>query len=163
MPVYTVHEPPLRGDEGEADPARFAFVRDGFHFWAFLLTPLWMARYRLWLVLIAYGVLVGALSLGLHLAGVSLGARLLVSFLVALLVGFEASSLRRWTLGRRGWRNVGLVVADDVESAERRFFDSWTAWEGLGRRVSGAAPPATARQARMPDVIGLFPEPGARA
>ena len=26
--------------------ARFVFVRDGFHFWAFLLAPLWMLRHR---------------------------------------------------------------------------------------------------------------------
>jgi Protein of unknown function (DUF2628) len=162
MPVYTVHEPRLRGDESEADPARFAFVRDGFHFWAFLLTPLWMARYRLWLVLIVYSLIVAALSIGLHLTGVSLGTRLLVSFLIALLVGFEAPTLRRWTLARRGWNNVGLVVADDVESAERRFFDRWTDRSHFARVSASAGTTAPSRTGRMPDVIGLFPEPGAR-
>ncbi len=48
-----------------------------------------------------------------------------VAVLVALLVGFEAASLRRWTLTRRGWTDHGVVVADDVEAAERRFFDAW--------------------------------------
>jgi hypothetical protein len=156
MPVYTVHEPPLRVNEAEVDPAHFVLVRDGFHFWAFLLTPLWMARHRLWLVLVVYGLLVAAVSIGLHLAGVSLGARLLVSFLVALLIGFEAPSLRRWTLARRGWNNAGIVVADDVESAERRFFDAWTG----APRVT--MPRQTPRGRGAPDVIGLFPQPGAR-
>jgi len=163
MPVYTVHEPPLRRYETEADPVRFAFVRDGFYVWAFLLTPLWMARYRLWLVLIAYIVLVVAIGIGLHLVGASMSARLLVAFLLALLIGFEAASLRRWTLTRRGWINVGIVVADDVEAAERRFFDAWVA-NGSRPGVPPVAPAPIARTSGAPpDVIGLFPEPGGRA
>src|SRR5258708_3789976 len=54
MPVYTVHEPPRRDDEIVAHTARFQFVRDGFHWWALLLTPFWMLRYRMWLELIVY-------------------------------------------------------------------------------------------------------------
>ena len=49
MAVYTVHEPPLKRYETDADPERFVFVRDGFSFWAFLLGPLWMLRHRMWL------------------------------------------------------------------------------------------------------------------
>ena len=37
MPVYTVHEPPRRDDDALGHAMRFRFVRDGFHFWAFLL------------------------------------------------------------------------------------------------------------------------------
>ena len=39
MPIYTVHEPPLRASETTPNPDRFVLVRDGFYFWAFLLTP----------------------------------------------------------------------------------------------------------------------------
>ena len=41
----------------------------------------------------------------------------------------EASSLRRWKLSRRGFANLGVVVGDDIEDAERRFFDGWVADE----------------------------------
>ena len=44
MPTYTVHQPPPRKGEAASAPERFVFVRDGFHFWAFLLGPLWMLR-----------------------------------------------------------------------------------------------------------------------
>ncbi len=55
MPVYTVHEPPRRESDADmAHTSRFVFVRDGFHFWAFLLAPFWMLRHRLWLEFIAY-------------------------------------------------------------------------------------------------------------
>src|SRR5882757_5147522 len=118
MPSYTVHEPPLRKYETEPDPVRFAFVRDGFSFWAFVLGPIWMLRHRLWLVLIGYIILIVGIGIGLHVVRAPVGARLLVGFLIALLFGLEAASLRRWTLSRRGWNNLGVVAAGDAEAAE---------------------------------------------
>jgi len=87
--------------------------------------------------------------------------------LIALLVGFEAASLRRWTYKRRRWDNLGLVVAPDRESAERRFFDSWTAgsWTADYPSDPQAVPaPPTSMPAPLsaPAVIGLFPEPQPR-
>ena len=160
MAVYTVHEPPLRRHEIEVDATRFVFVRDGFAFWAFVLGPLWMLRHRLWLALIIYLAMTVIGGIALHLAGVGPGGRLLALFAVALLIGFEASSLRRWTLGRRRWQNAGVVVADDLEAAERRFFDAWTRDRTL-RSTQTSAPLRMGASAQP--VIGLFPEPGARA
>src|ERR1700754_3878068 len=37
MRIFTVHEPDPRKGEVAADPERIRFIRDGFHFWAFLL------------------------------------------------------------------------------------------------------------------------------
>ena len=125
MSIYTVHEPPLKAGESTPDPDRFVFVRDGFSFWAFLLAPLWMLRHRLWLVFVGYVIVAVALQVGLRLIGASSGVIIIVSFLLALLVGFEAATLRRFTLSRRRWNNVAVVVGDDLESAERRFFDTW--------------------------------------
>jgi hypothetical protein len=163
MPTYTVHEPPLRIADSVADPVRFAFVRDGFHFWAFLLAPLWMLVHRLWLVLVVYLILNVTLSAGLWLAGAPTGLRLLVELLIAILVGLEAGTLRRWTLTRRGWRNAGVVVGDDEEEAERRFFLRWTNGASV-RSAANAVPPSFTppprRDAASDGVIGLFPEPG---
>jgi hypothetical protein len=176
MAVYTVHEPPLKRDQSAPDPERFIFVRDGFAFWAFLLGPLWMLRHRLWLVFTGYVVLTVALQLGLRAIGASSAVTALVSFLIALLIGLEAATLRRFTLSRRGWKNVGIVVGDDLDAVERRFFDAWVDNPpdgGEPRRVSPAASavpilrrPQGSLQASpqapgSSDVIGLFPEPGA--
>jgi hypothetical protein len=164
MPVYTVHEPPPKGDATEPNPERFVFVRDGFTFWAFLLGPLWMLRHRLWLVLVLYIVVAVALQVGLSLAGASGFVRAAVGVLLALLLGFEAATLRRWTLTRRRWRNVGVVVADDIETAERRFFDAWVKDHGHPAAPPPPAVGATPVMRMSPQnsgVVGLFPEPGA--
>jgi hypothetical protein len=166
MSTFTVHEPPLRNAESP-DPERFVFVRDGFYFWAFVLAPLWLLLHRLWLALLGYIALNGLVGLGLTLLGVPKTASVLIGLLIALLVGVEAATLWRWTLSRRRWTMLGFTVGDDVETAEQRFFSAWSE-----RKVDAAAlsapPPGkfTApvwRGAPAPsDVIGLFPEPGAK-
>jgi hypothetical protein len=173
MSIYTVYEPPLKAHESAPDPERFIFVRDGFSFWAFLLAPWWMLRHRLWLALTGYVILAIALSVALRFAGASTTVTLIAGALFSLLVGFEAATLRRFGLARRGWRNVGIVVGDDVESAERRFFDAWAnkTWDNKTwaerPSVDGAprasSPAMGVPMARRPssEVIGLFPQPGA--
>jgi len=166
MSTYTVHAPPPRKGESAADPERFVFVRDGFHFWAFVLAPLWLFVHRLWLALIGYLMLSGAIGVGLHYLGVSQSVGWVVGVLIALLLGFEAPTLWRWTLTRRRWKTLGFVVADGAESAEQRFYAAW-----IGRAGEAPAPPPATpepsyatplrRSAPSPtDVIGLFPEPG---
>jgi hypothetical protein len=173
MPVYTVHAP--TGDNaGIGATDRFSFVRDGFHVWAALLGVVWLAWHRLWLALIGWIVLMTAIDVGMVRLGVPATAVFLVDALLALLMGFEAASVRRWTLSRRNWRQLDIVVADDEEAAERRFFDRWTAKQrALSNDQSavdrGGPPPtrdipgqAFSRPPPMPqnEIIGLFPEPG---
>jgi hypothetical protein len=161
MPTFTVHAPPPRAGETASDPQRFVFVRDGFYFWAFVLAPLWLLFRRLWLVLLGY-IVVNAMVGGiLYLLGVSGSFKVLASALIALLLGFEAATLWRWTLTRRRWQMLGLVVGDDEESAEHRFFAEWAK-----RAPSAPAPepkystPVRRGPPSGSDVIGLFPEPG---
>ncbi len=174
MPVYTVHAPTGNSADVRATD-RFAFVRDGFHVWAALLGVVWLVWHRLWLALIGWIVLLTAIDVGMVRLGVSGTAVFLVDALLALLMGFEAASLRRWTLSRRSWRQLDIVVADDEEAAERRFFDRWTAKQRVPGNdqsaVDRGGPPPTrdipgqafSRPPPTPqsEIIGLFPEPGA--
>jgi hypothetical protein len=166
MRVYTVHEPPRRDSDDDmlGHTSRFVFVRDGFHFWAFLLAPLWMLRHRMWLEFIVYGLVVAAVTLALRRLGIEQSAGAWVALLIAILIGIEASSLRRWKLSRRKFENRGVVVAGDREAAERRFFDGWTAQEVLSAHSAAPFPPASpfGRPAGT-DIVGLFPQPEARA
>jgi hypothetical protein len=116
-----------------------------------------------------------AVQFGMSALGASRGTIFIVDVLIAILMGFEAASLRRWTLSRRKWRQIDIVVADDEELAERRFFDRWTGRQrGLTndqyatdrggppptRNIPGQSfskPPPPLPQG---GIIGLFPEPG---
>ncbi len=162
MTVFTVHEPRPRKDEAVAPPERYRFVRDGFHVWAFLFGPVWMLWRGLWLVLAIYLVATAAIQASLWALGVSGVVQFAVGFLIALLVGFEAGTLRRWSLRRR-WTNVGLVVAPNQEDAERRFFESWSADSAtVSPPPTATAMPPMRMPEAAPEVIGLFPEPQAR-
>lgn len=172
MPVYTVHAPTADGADLRATD-RFAFVRDGFHVWAALLGVVWLAWHRLWLALIGWIVLMAVVDVAMVRLRIGGGTILLADILLALLLGFEAASLKRWTLSRRHWRQLDIVVADDEEAAERRFFDRWTAKQRLlndQAAVDRGAPTPTRDIPGQPfskppplpqsEIIGLFPEPG---
>jgi hypothetical protein len=176
MPVFTVHGPAADGvDVSLTD--RFVFVRDGFHFWALLFGPLWLIWNRLWLATIGWIIAVTALHLGLASLGAGRPTIWFTDFMVAILMGLEAASLQRWTFSHGRWRQLDLVVADDEESAERRFFDRWADAKRGGRydplTVDRGGPPPTRNVPGQPfskpppplpqgGIIGLFPEPGAQ-
>jgi hypothetical protein len=153
MPVYTVHAPVTNG-AGIAAADRFAFVHDGFHFWAAVFGPLWLVWHRLWLATIGWIILALAINVGLARLGAGGTAIFWVDVLLALLMGFEASSIRRWTLSRGNWRQFDIVVARNWEAAVDRGAPPPT------RDTPGQAfsrPPPLPRN----EIIGLFPEPGA--
>ncbi len=166
MPTYTVHAPPPRQGETATKPERFVFVRDGFYFWAFILAPFWLLVHRLWLALFSYLVLNFVFGVMLFLIGAPSTVKFLASFLIALLIGFEAATLWRWKLSRRRWQMLGFVVGEDAETAERNFFAQWSKRAETPASFTPPEPKyATpiSRGAPSPsDVIGLFPEPGAR-
>jgi hypothetical protein len=174
MPVYTVHAPDAT-DAGIVATDKFVFVRDGFHLWALVFGPLWLVAHRLWLALIGWIVALAVVDLAMTALGAGGAAIFLANVLIGLLMGFEAASLQRWTLSRRHWRQLDIVVADDEEAAERRFFDRWTAKQrGLSNdqwASDRGGPPPTRDVPGQPfskppplaqsEIIGLFPQPGA--
>jgi hypothetical protein len=173
MPVYTVHAPTTNGADLRATD-KFIFVRDGFHFWAAVFGPFWLIWHRLWLALIGWTIVIVALPLGLARLGAGSATIGFADVMMALLMGLEAASLKRWTLSRRNWRQLDIVVADNEEAAERRFFERWTTRRrGLGNdqpAVDRGGPPPTrdipgqpfSKPPPLPQggIIGLFPEPG---
>lgn len=162
MSVYTVHAPVAPDLPEQTD--RFVFIRDGFHFWAMVFGPLWLVWHRLWLVLLGYLGVGIVTAVALTLLGASANVRTLVFLLIAVLMGLEAASFRRWSYSRRKWRQIDFVVADDEEAAERRFFDRWTRDRDGEPAPSHPVPPPhlpRAMASAPQGIIGLFPEPGA--
>jgi hypothetical protein len=164
MTVYMVFEPPRAGGDPLRRAERMRFVRDRFTWSAFLFAPLWMLRHRLWLAFIGYVVAAGVVPPALWLAGARAGSLTLALLMIHLLVGIEGATLRRRSLARRGWRDLGIVIGDDLEAAERRFFDAYAARAGARGEPVAPAPPAAPpplRPGPAGDVVGLFPQPGA--
>jgi hypothetical protein len=166
MPAFAVLEPPGHADTA-SHPDRFIFLRETFSLGAFVFGPLWMMWQGLWLELLVYvaGLLMAVSALAA--IGVGGGAIILIVGLLQLLLGLEATTLVRWMRVRSGWRDGGIVIADDLDLAERRFFDDRVVRRAAAR-ASGAAPapsalpppPLPATPAGPRGVIGLFPEPG---
>ena len=50
-------------------------------------------------------------------------AMAIASLVIALVLGLEGNSLRRWTLARRGYEEIGEVAAETPQAAEMRFFE----------------------------------------
>ena len=118
MASWIVMEPAGGGRAGKA--AEATFIRDGFSLLAFLLPPLWLLWHRLWIeAALAAGVLVLAAGLP-HLTGFAVAAPLLW-LLVSLFVGLEGNALRIAALGRRGWRNWGVVEAGNLDDADAHY------------------------------------------
>jgi hypothetical protein len=156
MKTYTFHLP---RDARPGDPAMLeqaVFVKDGFAWGAFIFNVLWFLFHRLWLATLIVFVLLTAFNLLLNLLGVHPTASVAAHFLVSLLIGFEAGSLRRWTLERHGMPAVDVVTANDLSEAETKAFERWLARTSpaLVARPAVAAP----GPARRSDVIGLFPD-----
>jgi Protein of unknown function (DUF2628) len=124
MIVCTVHEPghPQQALDARADDV--VFIKEGFTWWGFLFTSLWLLFNALWLEFIGVLFLAVALAAGLVEAGLR-DQVWIVSLLFMLLIGFEGNGLKRWRLERKGYVYLASVAGDSLEDCERRFFDAW--------------------------------------
>src|SRR5690242_14388211 len=107
MTTFTLHLP---RDARPGDPAALEeaeLVKDTFSWGAFFFTFLWFFFHRLWLAGLSVLVLVFAFGGLMEVLNVHEAAGAAAGLLLQVLIGFEANSLRRWTLARRG-----LVLAD---------------------------------------------------
>jgi hypothetical protein len=156
MRSYTFHVP-ADAKPGESEALdRAVLVPDGFAWPAFAFTVLWFLFHRLWLAALIVLVGLAALAFGGYALGLPPVAGTVISFLASWLIGLEASSLRRWTLTRRGRPARDAVVARDAAEAESRAIARW-----LDPSAASLPPraPFPGGPVRRPDpVIGLFPD-----
>lgn len=146
--VYSVLEPP--GESPGAAPRdlnartdRLVFVPDGFSFKAFLFGPFWLAAQRMWLPLLGYLALFAALQLLSWAIAGGQAATVLLALVMAAAVGWEAHSLRLWTLDRAGYRTLATVCGRTLDECEHRFFSAWLE-NGMQAVTLPAAVPAGA-------------------
>lgn len=122
MRTFTVHE--LSG--APADGRGIVFVREGFSWPAAIFTLFWLLAKRLWIAAACWF----ALSVAVMFLGVVLGATEGLMFVVNIVMqgclAVAAHDIERWTLARRGYREVGVAAGDDLMAAERDFFRRWS-------------------------------------
>jgi hypothetical protein len=153
MRSYTLHLPPdaRPGEAVSLDQA--VLVPDGFSWSAFAFTVLWFLYHRLWIAAVIVLVGLVALSGAGILLGLPTGAGLIATLLAGSLIGLEASSLRRWTLARRGWPTRDAVIAGSPAEAEARALNRWLDANPAAPRAPFPSGPSRRGEA----VIGLFP------
>jgi len=139
---------------------RVAFLLEKFSWPALFFGPFWLGWHRLWLALVLW--VVAAFTLGILMLSLGFaGSVMFAAFVLpSLIVAFEATALRRRKLLRRGLRDAGVVIAEDIEIAERRFFADWARRAGAAS-VAQPAPPGSVPPLEPSPVLGLFPQPGA--
>lgn len=151
MAVYSVHLPRYGGER----VAEAAFVREGFHWSAFLFGALWLLWRGIWLALAVWLAFCLLLS-GLAAFGfISTAAFYLVVLLLHLLLGFEANRLIETRLERRGYRLVQIVAARALDEAQFAFFRHIEAPDRAIERDLAAGE-------RGDESSGLFPQSGDR-
>lgn len=158
MTTFTLHLP---RDARPGDPAALdesELVKDAFSWGAFFFTFLWFFVHRLWLAGFAVLVLVFAFGAVLALLDVHPLAATVAQLLLQALIGLEANSLRRCTLGRSGLLMVDAVAADDLDEAEAKAFARWLGARPPTQPRSPAFTPIPSTPRRSEPVIGLFPD-----
>lgn len=147
--AYTVHEPPNPPADPIARAERLVFIKDGFSWPALLLGPFWLLINGMWAALLIYLLVAFAIGTVLELLDFAPFWASLTGIALNLILALEADSIRRWTLERRGWRNVGTVVGPSAHECERRFFEKWLSTEpGLH-----SSAPISARSATAPPTV----------
>jgi hypothetical protein len=126
-------------------------VRDGFAWGAFVFSVVWCLWHRMWLAAAAVLFVLGMIGLAARLWGLGETAESVATLAAGLILGFEASEIRRLSLLQRGYREAGVIAARSIDEAEIRYFASAQFGEPPAPQ-SAAKPPPQAPH----DPLGLF-------
>lgn len=161
MTTYSVHLPAEATPGSTAGLDRAVLVKDGFHWLALFFPLLWLLFNRLWWALLAFVVLTVGVVLTGRAAGISDQILAVLDILIGLFVAISASDLKAWGLARRGYTIADVVTGSSRDEAERRFFDRWLERAPLAPAPSRPSATPTHDPRPQPQVLGLFPDPGA--
>jgi hypothetical protein len=163
--VYSVYEPRSEAPDIAARAEALQFVKEGFSWPAFFVPALWLIYCRMWIELILFIVIFGALewAFGLDKPGQDLLGWVLVALFA--LFAFEANDLRGAALERRGYRLIGVAEGRGRTEAELSFLQNWLPLQTKSARTERAAQRPRDGEAQAPaargegeEVIGLFPQ-----
>ena len=125
MREYVVYEPPQMAATREERAESLLFVQDGFSWGAALFGPFYFIFRGEWLGLLLYivaGLLFGLVS---YTEDARMTWASLLPMALNIIAGFEANEVKRWSLERAGWRELGTVGGRNCWECERRFLEAW--------------------------------------
>ena len=152
MSIYTVHM--KRSSDEPSALERAVFVRDGFSWWAFLFGPVWLLWNRAWLALLGWILIQIALGWMVQIEFIHFLAQSVLELIIALILGFEAGTIRRYVLSRRDFQMIDVVQERRLIDAERCFFNRASIQEHI-------PVPRSSTTTASPSLVGLFPSSGA--
>jgi len=117
--IYTVHE---KSDAKEPSE-RIVLVREGFAFWAFILTIFWLLYHRCWFMSVVYLLLLVVMDRAAHMLNLTMMAEAMLQLGLQFWLGGIANDCRRAALARKGYREIAVVCGESPLLAERRYFD----------------------------------------
>ncbi|PWK63436.1 DUF2628 domain-containing protein [Aminobacter sp. AP02] len=157
MAIHVVMEPPASAGKNASEAA--VFIRDGFYVLGFIVPLLWLLWHRLWLEAAVTLAVTMALAVASEAAGLTFAAPLL-PLLISLYVGLEGGALRIAALRRAGWRQWGVIEADNLEDAETRYLFNGETDDAPAPAAVAIASPATPRPQPAGGALGLLHYPG---
>lgn len=148
MAIYSIYH--RRGDAAD----RAVFVKEGFSGPALVFTVFWALWQRMWIVAALMLCLIAAVTVLAEWSGIAEDVIAIVNLAIGLIIGFEAASLRGWSLRRSGFAETGMVQAATLEEAELKYY--------LGRKTEitmTASMPPKLRASEHGEPLGLFGTP----
>ena len=127
MRFYTLHVPAIEPGSVLPDGGRLnrqlvavVPVKEGFCWPAFFFSLLWTLWHRLWVV--ALGLIAANLVISVLVfkSGANEAVTIVVSFSIALMLGFMGNDFRRSKLGKHGYTERSLVMGRTAQAAVRR-------------------------------------------
>lgn len=164
MVTYTVHEPPEPKSDRVDRAVDLEFVKDGFSWATAIFPPFGLAARRMWLAALGYLIVATLVIWALTRIQANPGWITLFVGALGIYLGFEVSTLKRWTLERHGWRTVGVVNGKSIAECERRFLEGWLPEQPvIAAAGAGGLPASPPRASAVPTGLGRRPWPWSRA
>ena len=130
MRFYTLHVPAIEPGSVSPDGSRFQRqmaavvpIKEGFCWPAFFFSLFWTLRHRLWIIALGLVAANLVISVLVFQIGTNEAVTIVISFSIALMLGFMGNDFRRAKLEKNGFTERGLVIDRTAEAAVRQYLE----------------------------------------
>ena len=133
MRLYTLHVPAIEPGSVLPDGVRLnrqmaamVVIKEGFCWPAFFFSIFWTLWHRLWIVTLGLVAANLVISVLVFRIGTNEAVTIVVSFSIALMLGFMGNDFLRSKLRKHGYTERSLVMGRTAEAAVRRYLEART-------------------------------------